>query len=102
MAYVNLEMAKKHLNLDDYITDDDSYINQLIEVAEAVVSKDVCESLEELAKANEGNLPSPLSHAILLLVGGYYANREPVAYAQLKSAPLSYEHLISLYRDYHK
>lgn len=33
--YVTLEMAKMHLNIEDSYTDEDSYIESLIEVSEA-------------------------------------------------------------------
>lgn len=36
--YVGLETAKKHLNLDESFTEDDSYITSLIQVAEDAVS----------------------------------------------------------------
>ena len=35
--YVELETAKKHLNLDDSFNDDDSYITLLIQAAEDAV-----------------------------------------------------------------
>lgn len=37
--YVTLETAKKHLNLDNSFTDDDSYISLLINASEDAVSK---------------------------------------------------------------
>ena len=46
--YVNLETAKKHLNLDDSFTDDDSYISLLMKAAEDAVSKHIDKPLVEL------------------------------------------------------
>lgn len=94
---IDLALAKAHLNVEHNY--DDDYIISLIEVAEAVVASDVCEDLSTL---NGGELPPPLRQAMLLLVGQYYANREPVAYANVKEVPISYRHLISLYRNYEK
>lgn len=99
--YVFLEQAKPHLNIESSFEQDDQYIASLIEVAEEVVSKDTGINME-LSKDSEGNIPPVLRHAILLLVGNYYANREPVAFASSSEVPLSYKHLISLYRDYSK
>lgn len=102
--YINLDTAKKHLNVDETYTGDDTLIEEYIEVAEKVVSMDICEELDTLA-AGEGEtkiLPAPLRQAILLLVGHYYANREPVAFANSTEVPLSYRHLIQLYRNYSK
>jgi len=100
MAYLTLELAKRHCNVDSSFVEDDTYIQSLIEVAEAVVSKDICETLVDVEV--EGALPAPLLHAALLLVGNYYANREPVAFANCVEVPLSYKYLIGLYRNYSK
>lgn len=102
MAYVDLQQAKRHLNVEEAFTEDDEYIGGLIEAAEAVVSKDVCEDLDILAQENAGTLPAPLRQCVLLMVGQLYANREPVAFAQSAEVPLSYSYLISLYRNYRK
>ena len=102
MAHIDLQLAKRHLNVEESFTEDDEYIKGLIEPAEAVVEKDICEKLSELEKENEGKLPSPLRQCILLMVGQFYANREPVAFVQSAEIPLSYSHLVSLYRNYAK
>lgn len=102
MAYIELQQAKHHLNVEQEFTEDDEYIENLIEVAEAVVSKDICEDLKTLEEENTGKIPAPLRQCILLMVGQFYANREPVAFAQSSKVPLSYEHLVSLYRNYEK
>lgn len=94
---IDLALAKAHLNVDyDY---DDVYITGLIEVAEQVVAADVCEDLSTL---NKVALPAPLRQAMLLLIGHYYASREPVAYVNVSEVPLSYKHLIGLFRNYEK
>ena len=94
---IDLALAKAHFNVDyDY---DDDYITSLIEVAEQVVASDVCEDLSTL---NDGTLPAPLRQAMLLLIGHYYASREPVAYVNVSEVPLSYKHLIGLFRNYEK
>lgn len=102
MAHIDLQLVKRHLNVEESFTEDDEYIKELIEAAEAVVEKDICEELSELEKENGGKLPSPLRQCILLMVGQFYANREPVAFAQSAEIPLSYSHLVSLYRNYAK
>ncbi|WP_294481852.1 head-tail connector protein [uncultured Bacteroides sp.] len=102
MVYVDLQLAKRHLNVEESFVEDDEYIGGLIEAAEAVVEKDVCDKLDTLAQENGGKLPAPLRQCILLMVGQFYANREPVAFAQSAEVPLSYSHLVSLYRNYAK
>ena len=99
MAYVDLQMAKRHLNIEQEFTEDDDYISGLIEAAEMVVSKDICVDLETFVEGEGKSFPAPLRQCILLMVGQFYANREPVAFAQSTEVPLSYSHLISLYRN---
>lgn len=100
MAYIDLQLAKRHLNVEQEFTDDDDYIMGLIEAAEAVVSMDICTPLNELEEGEDKKLPAPLRQCILLMVGQLYANREPVAFAQSSVVPLAYKHLVSLYRNY--
>ena len=96
--YINLQIAKQHLNIDlDYINDD-QYITELIEVAEEVVMKAINE--ETLQLGSDGSVPKSLLHAALLLVGNYYANREAVAFANVSKVPLAFEYLINLYKKY--
>ena len=86
--YVKLEEAKKHLLLDDSFKDDDLYILGLIDVAEDAVAVD-------------GEFTPPaVIHAILLLIGNLYANREPVSYSSVNKVPYTFDYLISLYKNY--
>lgn len=96
--YVDIELAKRHLNVETEFTDDDSYISQLIDVAEAVVSKDLCKELKELEDENH-EIPSPIKQCILLMIGHAYENREPVAFVQAYEVPLAYRHIIDLYKE---
>lgn len=100
MAYVDLQLAKRHLNIEEEFTEDDKYISGLIDAAEAVVSKDICVELNTLVDEESKEIPAPLRQCILLMVGQFYANREPVAFAQSREIPLSYSYLVSLYRNY--
>ena len=97
--YISLEDAKKHLNVDISYTDDDQYILDLITVAEDSVSKHLDIALDELEDGN-GMLPSSVVHAMLLMIGNLYANREPISYSTVVKIPYTYEYLISLYKHY--
>ena len=94
--YITLEEAKKHLNIDTVFTDDDSYIETLINVAENVVQKHIDVELSDLGDT----LPTPLKQAMLLLIGNYYANRESVTYGAATPLPHAYEYLIALFKNY--
>lgn len=96
--YITLEQAKKHLNIENDFHDDDEYILGLISVAENAVEVHCNRSLAETAERNGGCLPSPLLQAMLLIIGDFYREREPLG--KLYSLPLSYEYLINLYINY--
>ena len=65
--YLDLETVKKHLLVDSTFTDDDSYITELIQVAENAVEVNLGIALKEL-EDGEGNLPHSITHAMLLMV----------------------------------
>lgn len=96
--YITLEQAKKHLLVDESFKDDDLYITELIAVAEDSVAHHLDIALNELEVG--GNLPPAVIHAMLLMIGNLYANREPVTYGSVAKIPYSYEYLISLYKKY--
>lgn len=97
--YIQLDMAKNHLNIEDDWKDDDEYILSLIEVAETAVRVHTNESFESIAARNEGCVPSPLIQAALLMVGNLYQNREVVG-NKVHQLPFNYQYLIDLYRNY--
>ncbi|WP_291580949.1 head-tail connector protein [Bacteroides sp.] len=101
--YVTLELAKQHLIIEPSFTEDDSYIESLIEVGEENIAKDLCVSVDELETIGGGTMiPAPLRHAILLVVGTYYGNRESISTANLKELPRGVQYLTALYRDHTK
>ena len=97
--YLNLELTKKHLNVEQEYIADDEYILQLMQVAEDAVAKHIDNKLQNL-EDEEGKLPSSLLHAIMLLVANFYANRESVAFASSSEIPTSYNYLLDLFKDY--
>lgn len=99
--YVTLEQAKKHLNLDVEFTDDDAYVESLIEAAEGKVSEDICVNLADLAD-EDGNIPAPLRQAVLLQIGDFYASREDTVYGVIVHSTKAYQNLVGLYRNYTK
>lgn len=79
--------------------DDDLYILGLIDVAEDAVARNLNLKLDELAVDGEFTPPAVI-HAILLLIGNLYANREPVSYSSVNKVPYTFDYLISLYKNY--
>lgn len=99
--YITLEEIKKHLNIDNYFTDDDEYLASLIEVAAKVVEAHIDCSFNDLLDG-DGNLPLPIIQAMKLFVGNMYQSRESVAFVQANEIPFAYDYLLSLYKDYKK
>lgn len=97
--YITLELAKRHLNLEEDFHDDDLYIAQLIDAAEQSVRVHVNDNLEGISEA--GCLPAPLLQAMLLMVGNLYQNREPITNKAIE-LPYNYRYLIDLYRNYNR
>ena len=98
--YTLLQTAKHHLNIDKDFHDDDEYISQLGDVAEQMVDEHINNNLDNIVKNNRGHLPMPIKHAMMLLVGNLYQNREGIAFANASQIPHSYEYLLFPYKDY--
>ena len=99
MTYLNLELIKNHLNLQNF-SDDDTYLQHLGSAVEFVVERDVDKKLSKIAEENGGEFPPSLLHAMLLLLGTYYANRENISYASCVEVPKTYQYICDLYRSY--
>lgn len=98
IQYVDLETVKKHLNIEPQFEEDDLYLIALIDVAQAAVEKYLDIPLADMCKNDI--LPSPIKHAILLLVGTFYAQRESISSASMQPVPNAFELLCDLYRNY--
>ena len=96
---IKLPTIKAHLNIDTDYTNDDTYLEYLEGVAEGVVQKHIDRTFEDII-AEEGEIPQPLLHTILLIVGNLYDNRESVAYSQAVEVPNTLTYILSMYRDF--
>lgn len=96
MAYVTLEALKQHLRVE--YTADDAYLTTLIDVAEASIGNTLGKPLANFV--TDGQLPAPLVHAIKLLCGDLYNNRESVAFAAPHEVPHSLDYLLQPYKIY--
>ena len=81
-------------------SDDDKYLQHLGSAVEFVVERDIDKKLTIIAQENGGELPPSLLHAMLLLLGTYYANRENISYASCVEVPKTYAYICDLYRSY--
>lgn len=99
MTYLNLELIKTHLNLQNF-SDDDKYLQHLGSAVEFVVERDIDKKLSKIAEENGGEFPPSLLHAMLLLLSTYYANRENISYSSCVEVPKTYAYICDLYRCY--
>lgn len=90
---ITLYEIKQHLNLEADWHGEDSYLQSLIGAAKQVVEMHICDDIDG---KSEGQLP--LAHAIKLLVGTWYMNRESLS--NLQKGNHSYEYILSLYKRY--
>ena len=97
--YISKELAKHHLQIDEDYNDDDEYLVLLIQAAEDAVSKHLDIPLKNLIQ--NGVLPASIIQAILLLIGNFYANREPISYSTVVKIPYTVDYLLSLYKHYY-
>ena len=96
MKYLDLNLIKKHLNMNADYTAEDDYLTMLGGAVEEVVEKHIDDDLNTLAKNNNDQLPLPLVQACLLLLGTYYSNRENAAFTGCNEIPTSCTYLLDL------
>lgn len=98
---LTLEEAKKHLRVDESFNDDDTYISELIGVAEADIANRLkYDTLAE--KFPDGDYPLTVKQAAKLIVAHYYENREPVAFASSSKIPMMIDSLLFPYVRYYE
>lgn len=95
--YVTVEEVKKHLNIEEFFTEDDKYILSLIEVAHEAVKL----HLNGASIVDENNEIYPnIKQAILLLIGTLYNNRESITFASSRVVSHAYDYLLQLSKSY--
>lgn len=97
MAYVSLSEVKAHLRVE--VDDDDLYLTTLVNVAEEAIANELGKPLSYYA-LNERAIPAPLHHAVMLLVGDLYNNRESVAFVTPHEVPRTLGYLLAPYKKY--
>lgn len=92
--YITLSEAKHHLYVDHAL--DDPYIESCISAAEDALCGMLNRPLAEVAP--DGELPPALKHALKILVGKFYANREGDHYTKAQEAAFTLANLFMYYR----
>lgn len=79
--------------------DDDMYLLHLAQMAKEIVERHIDCPVDKYTNA-AGMTEHGLRHAMLLLIGNMYANRESIAYGSANEIPYAYKYILDLYRDY--
>lgn len=92
---ITIVQLKDHLNIERDYNSENSYLQSLLDAAKVVVQKHICEDdIDGMSEEQK----KPLIHAIKLLVGTWYMNRESLS--NLQKGNHSYEYILSLYKNY--
>lgn len=100
--YIDLDLAKKQLCVEEEYTGDDSLISQYIEAAEIAVSNHIRRDLKTL-EDSDGKVPATILQGVLLVVGGLYRDREVNFVAEKARDKVGMlDYLLGPYIDYSK
>lgn len=98
---VSIDKVKKHLNLDEFYNEDNDYLVQLVCAAESAIAKRLnVKELSHLINPDTGYLPEDIIHAVLLLCGNWYANREAVSNLNVNKLPFGLEFICDMNKNY--
>jgi len=96
MAYLSIEEAKDHLNLDSNFTEDDRYVESLINVAESSIEWNLGISLANLILSGSySDLPVDVLHAEKILVSQWYESREPISALKMNKVPYMLDYILA-------
>ena len=93
--FVTMEMIKTHLNIEQEFKLEDNYLMHLRDVSFQVVQNHICSDLATLNGHKE-----TIGHAMLLLIGTLYLQRESIGTSSMKECPHTLEYILSLYKNY--
>lgn len=96
MKWLSLNLVKQHLRIESSYEDD--LLTMYAESAEDTVLNTTGRTVEELvAMGDGGNVPKPVIHASLLLVGVSYQYRTPITPTNLSYVDYSYNTMLKPY-----
>lgn len=96
MAFVDLDLFKKHVRADDF-ADDDTLLQHYLDAAEAWVVRATNRDESDLLDS-DGTLPAELRQAVMMLAAHWYNQRESVAGVQMHQVPDSLAALVKPFR----
>lgn len=100
MEFLTLQTVKKHLNIDEYFTDDDALIEVYIDAAERAIINVLDCDIDEIIE--DGELPKPIYVGMMMLVANLYAHRETITPTSFIKVPDTIDLLLDPYKCYHR
>lgn len=98
MSTVDLDLLKKQARADDF-SDDDIYLQHLLDAAEEYVVVATNRTVDELKEMGaDGKFPARLQQAIIMVAAHWYNQREAVSGVQMSEVPISTEAIIKQFR----
>lgn len=95
---VNINELKRNLNIEESFTDDDVFLQNILNVADNAVQTYL--GTLALTGYTEVSVPIEIHHSVILLASHFYLNRNMVSYAQGFEIPYSFKFLLAPYKDY--
>lgn len=93
--FVTLEMIKTHLNIEPDYHGEDDYLLHLRDVAFLVVQNYICTDLATLNGHKEA-----VGHALLLLIGTLFLQRESIGTSSMKECPHTLQFILDQYKNF--
>ena len=93
--FVTLEMIKTHLNIEPTYKLEDNYLLHLRNVSFQVIQNHICSDLATLNGHKEA-----IGHAMLLLIGTFYLQRESIGTSSMKECPHTLQFILDQYKNY--
>lgn len=100
MEFLDLELVKKHLNIDEDFHDDDALIEIYCAAAEKAIENNLDLDIHDIME--DGELPQPVYISMCMLVGNLYMSRETVAPTTFVRVPDTIELLLNPYKCYYE
>lgn len=94
MAIVTVKLLKQHTRTDDF-TADDEYLTYLLTTAEQLTLQKIGYTEEQIRQAHGGHAPAAAAHAVMLLAGYWYSQREAVTLGTPTPIPYGYDMLVA-------
>lgn len=96
---ITIEEVKTHLKIEIGDTDQDTYLEGLIDLAVEIITDTVGGDLQTILK--DEKLPLRVKQAGLFLIGHFFWRREPIITGTIvANIPMTFDYLMALHKQY--